>query len=99
VAPRVMQLAARDRLLAMHEPATQPTVAQGALMGFGVSTLASYRHSAEFVDKILSGASPAELPVQEQREFDFVVNVRSAEALGLTFPPEAAAQVTQWILQ
>jgi putative ABC transport system substrate-binding protein len=92
-----MQLAARDRLLAMYFPATQPTIAQGALMGFGVSTLASYRHAAEYVDKILRGASPANFPVQEPTEFDFTVNVKTAQALGLTFPPDVAAQVTKWI--
>jgi putative tryptophan/tyrosine transport system substrate-binding protein len=50
-----------------------------------------------FVDKILKGTRPADLPVELPTTFDFAVNVRTAQALGLTIPPDVAAQVTQWI--
>jgi putative ABC transport system substrate-binding protein len=52
---------------------------------------------ADYVDKSLRGASPGDLPVQEPRQYDFIVNVKAAQALGIAFPPDAAAQVTQWI--
>jgi putative ABC transport system substrate-binding protein len=64
-------------------------------MGFSADRTAEWRQVAEYVDKILRGVSPAELPVQDPRQFDFVVNVKAAQALGLTFPPDAAAQVTR----
>jgi putative ABC transport system substrate-binding protein len=65
-------------------------------MAFGVNLPATYRQVAEYVDRILRGASPADLPVEEPREFDFIVNVKAAQALGITFSPDAAAQVTRW---
>jgi putative ABC transport system substrate-binding protein len=67
----------------------------GGLMFFGVDLDASYRQGAEYVDKILRGASPGDLPVEKSRQFDFVVNVKAAQALGLTFSPDTAAQVTR----
>jgi putative ABC transport system substrate-binding protein len=66
-------------------------------MAFGTNLSAGYRQAAEYVDKLLHGTSPADLPVQEPRQFDFIVNVKAAQALGITFPPDAAAQVTQWV--
>jgi putative tryptophan/tyrosine transport system substrate-binding protein len=94
--PRVAQLAARDRLPAMYEAGNDLAVAAGGLMAFGVNLPATYRQVAEYVDRILRGASPADLPVEEPREFDFIVNVKAAQALGITFSPDAAAQVTRW---
>jgi putative ABC transport system substrate-binding protein len=49
------------------------------------------------VDKLLRGATPADLPVEEQRQYDFNVNVKAARELGISFPPDAAAQVTHWV--
>jgi putative ABC transport system substrate-binding protein len=46
---------------------------------------------------ILRGASPADLPVQEPDQYDFLVNIKVAQDIGITFPPDAAAQVTQWV--
>jgi putative ABC transport system substrate-binding protein len=95
---RVGELAGVRRLPAMYQ---DPLVAinDGGLMAFGFDSLATFRQCAEYVDKLLRGASPADLPVQEPRQYDFVVNVTAAQALGITFPPDVAAQVTQWWVQ
>jgi putative ABC transport system substrate-binding protein len=69
----------------------------GGLMAFTVDETPLHRQAAEYVDKLLRGAHPADLPVEEPRQFDFIVNVKAAQALGITFPPDAAPQVTQWI--
>jgi putative ABC transport system substrate-binding protein len=93
---RVIDLAAKNHLPAMYQN-VEAVTDDGGLMAFGVNLLTNMRQDAEYVDKILSGAKPADLPVQEPREFDFVVNVKTAQALGITFPSDAAAQVTQWV--
>jgi putative ABC transport system substrate-binding protein len=93
---RVADLAAQEPLPAMYQLVI-PVTENGGLMAFGVDPAASWRQGAEYVDKILRGANPADLPVEEPRQFEFVVNVKVAQALGITFPSDAAAQVTQWI--
>jgi putative ABC transport system substrate-binding protein len=52
---------------------------------------------AFFIDRILRGAKPADLPVELPRTFDFAVNSKTAQALGLTIPPSVASQVTEWL--
>ena len=92
----VAELAAQQRLPAMY--GFPPVVTDhGGLMAYAGDLLAGYRRGAEYVDKILRGATPADLPVQEAREFEFLVNVTTAQALGITFPRDAAAQVTEWV--
>jgi putative ABC transport system substrate-binding protein len=54
--------------------------------------LAIYRHSATFVDKILKGRKPAELPVEQPMKFEFIVNLKSAKEIGLTIPPDVLAR-------
>jgi putative tryptophan/tyrosine transport system substrate-binding protein len=95
VFPRLVELAAQNHLPAMYQ-GDYVVTENGGLMAFGVNFPAAYRHAAGYVDKILRGASPADLPVEEPREFDFIVNVKAAEELGITFPPDAAVQVTRW---
>jgi putative tryptophan/tyrosine transport system substrate-binding protein len=92
---RIVHLAARRRLPAMY---TQRDDAQvGGLMSHGTNRLAIYRRSAYFVDRILKGAKPADLPVEQPREFDFVINLQTAQALGLTIPPHVLLQATEVI--
>jgi putative ABC transport system substrate-binding protein len=69
----------------------------GLLMGYGPNTFASAIRCAVLVDKILRGTNAGDIPVEDPEEFDFVVYVNTAQALGINFPPDAAAQVTRWI--
>jgi putative ABC transport system substrate-binding protein len=66
-------------------------------MSYQAPATAIFGHAAVYVDKILRGAQPAELPVEQPTVFDFVVNTKTAQALGLAIPPDVAAQVTEWI--
>jgi putative ABC transport system substrate-binding protein len=69
----------------------------GGLMYYGASLIEMYRHAATYVDKILKGARPAELPVEQPTKFELVVNVRTAKRLGLSIPPEIMVQATRVI--
>jgi putative tryptophan/tyrosine transport system substrate-binding protein len=92
---RIVAFAARSRL-----PATYPIreyVDEGGLMAYGVNLTALHRHAATYVDKILQGAKPADLPVERPTTFDFVINLKTAQALGLTIPPPVLQQATEII--
>jgi putative ABC transport system substrate-binding protein len=69
----------------------------GGLMYYGASLIEMYRHAATYVDKILKGARPAELPVEQPTKFELVVNIRTAKKLGLAIPPEIMVQATRVI--
>ena len=69
----------------------------GGLMAYGPSIPDMYRRAAVYVDKILKGANPADLPVEQPMTFEFVVNMRTAQALGVRFPNELMLQVTDVI--
>jgi putative ABC transport system substrate-binding protein len=70
-------------------------VDQGGLMAYGPNLPELYRRAAYYVDRILRGAKPANLPVEQPVTFDFVVNLKTAKSLGLTFPSESMLQVTE----
>jgi putative ABC transport system substrate-binding protein len=92
---QIVDLAARDRLPAIYPQ--REFVEAGGLMTYGPNVAASFRRAAYFVDRILKGTSPADLPVEQPREFDFVINLRTAQALGLTIPPHVLLQATELI--
>jgi putative ABC transport system substrate-binding protein len=75
----------------------RPSVEAGGLMTYTASLPAMGRRAAVYVDKILKGAKPADLPVEQPMTFDFVVNMKTAAALGVTFPNEIMLQVTEVI--
>lgn len=87
--------AAARRLPSMH--ARREHVEAGGLMAYGPNTADLARRSATFVDKILKGAKPGDLPVEQPTTFDFVINLKTAQALGLTIPPSVLAQATEVI--
>ena len=81
----IISLAARHRLPAVY--ALRVLVAAGGLMSYGPDFVDLYRQSASYVDRILRGTKPADLPVQTPTKFETVVNRKTAKALGLTVPP------------
>jgi putative tryptophan/tyrosine transport system substrate-binding protein len=91
----IQDLAARHRLPAISVERDFATA--GGLMSFGPNEREKFSRVAHLVDRILKGANAAGLPVEQATTFDFVVNVKTTEALGLTIPPDVAAQVTEWI--
>jgi putative ABC transport system substrate-binding protein len=83
---RVSELAARHRLPAMY-PYTIQVVDAGGLMAYDIVSADLHRRAAAYVDRILKGTKPSDLPVQQPAKFELVVNLKTAEALGLTIPP------------
>jgi len=82
---RITDLAARHRLPTVYGLSEYAEV--GGLLAYGPSRLDMFRHAAIYVDKILKGAKPGDLPVEQPNKFALVINVRTAKALGLTIPP------------
>jgi len=93
--PRITALAASSRLPAMYGFREFPDA--GGLMSYGASEVYLYRRAATFVDKILKGAKPADLPVEQPTTFELVINVKVAKALGLTVPPSLLVQADEVI--
>src|SRR6266487_1761976 len=77
-------LGARRAIAEMH--GYRDYVEAGGLMSYGPSALDQYRRAADYVDKILRGAKPSDIPVEQPTKFDLVINLTTAKALGLTIP-------------
>ena len=82
---RILQLAAQRRLPVMAEP--RAYVDDGGLMFYGPSLPDAFRRAATYVDKILNGATPGDLPIEQPTKFELVLNLKTAKALGITMPP------------
>jgi putative ABC transport system substrate-binding protein len=94
-APRVGELARRHRL---PMAATQrPFVAAGGLLAYGADRPAMYRRAASYVDRILNGADPAEMPVERPTVYELVINLKAARELGLTIPESVLQQATELV--
>jgi len=83
---RIVELATKYRLPAIYPE--KGFVDKGGLMSYGVDSTDLYRRAAVYVDKILKGAKPADLPVQQATKFEFVINLKAAKEIGLTLSPE-----------
>jgi len=87
--PEIAELAVKSRLPVIYERA--PSVEAGGLMSYGV------RRAATYVDKILKGAKPADLPVEQPTKFEFIINLKTAKQIGLTIPPNVLARADKVI--
>jgi len=92
---RILELSAKSRLPAMHS--SKAWVEAGGLMSYGPDVLDNDRRAAIFVDKILKGAKPADLPVEQPKKFEFVINLKTAKQIGLTIPPNVLARADRVI--
>ncbi len=81
---QIVQFAAKHRLAAIY--AQKAFVDEGGLMSYGHDSTALHRSAAHYVDKILKGAKPADLPVQQATKFEFIINLKAAKQIGLTIP-------------
>jgi len=92
---RIVEFATKNRLPTMFVDAEQ--VEAGGLMSYGPNVLDLYRRAATYVDKILKGAKPADLPVEQPKKFEFVINLKTAKQIGLTIPPNVLARADKVI--
>jgi len=90
---RIVDLAATQRLPGIY--VQRDFVDAGGLMAYGPSLTDLYRRAAVFVDKILKGAKPADLPVEQPTRFELVINMKTAKALGITLPQSILIRVDQ----
>jgi putative ABC transport system substrate-binding protein len=94
---QVVDLAATSQLPVMYFSTSPGFAAGGGLMSYGASLTDMDRRAATFVDKILKGAKPADLPVEQPTRFEFIINLKTAKALGLTIPPSVLARADEVI--
>jgi putative tryptophan/tyrosine transport system substrate-binding protein len=92
---QVADLAAKNRLPAIYPQSDY--MGAGGLMFYGVSITDVYRHAATYVDKILKGAKPADLPVEQPTKFEFIINLKAAKQIGLTIPPNVLVRADKVI--
>ena len=92
---RIVELAGKYRLPAIYP--LKEFVDEGGLMSYGVDSTDLYRRAAVYVDKILKGAKPVDLPVQQAMAFEFIINLKAAKQIGLTIPVEVLARANKVI--
>jgi putative ABC transport system substrate-binding protein len=89
---QIVEFVAKNRLAAIYP--NSRWIDAGGLMSYSVDHIDNARQKAIYVDKIINGARPAELPVQRPRKYTLVINLKTATAMGLTIPPEVLLQAT-----
>src|SRR5262245_33743116 len=92
---RVVELAAKSRLPAIYS--IREYVEAGGLMSYGVREADLFRRAATYVDKILKGAKPGDLPVEQPKKFEFIINLKAAKRIGLTIPPNVLVRADKVI--
>jgi putative ABC transport system substrate-binding protein len=92
---RTIGFALKSRLPSMY--GNKEAVDAGGLMSYGADQADSYRRVAYYVDRILKGAKPADLPVEQPTKFEFVINLKTAKQIGVTIPPEVLARANRLI--
>ena len=92
---RIVKLAAQHKLITMYSAGE--FVLAGGLMSYAAPLTAAFRDAARYVDKILRGAKPADLPVEQPTKFELIINLKTAKTLGLTIPPALLARADQVI--
>ena len=92
---RLLELASKNKLPTMHTQSLW--VDAGAMMSYGTNLPHLYRRAAVYVDKILKGAKPADLPVEQPTKFEFVINLKTAKQIGVTIPPNVLARADRII--
>ena len=92
---RLVGLAAKNRLPVVYT--ARESVDAGGLMAYGPSVPDLFRRSATYVDKILKGAKPGDLPIEQPTKFELIINLKTARALGLTIPPSLLQRADQVI--
>jgi ABC-type uncharacterized transport system substrate-binding protein len=92
---QIVELATKNRLPAIYH--NSPFVEAGGLMTYGVSVIDLDRRAATYVDKILKGAKPADLPVEQPTKFELIINLKAAKQIGLTIPPNVLARADKVI--
>jgi putative ABC transport system substrate-binding protein len=92
---QIAELAIKNRLPAMYPQSDY--MEAGGLMYYGANTADLYRSAATYVDKILKGRTPADLPVEQPMKFEFIVNLKAAKAIGLTIPPNVLVRADKVI--
>ncbi len=90
---RLVDLAAKSRLPAVYP--SRAFVDVGGLMSYGANLADLHRRAAPYVDKILKGAKPGDLPVEQPTEFELVINLKTAKALGLAIPPSVLGRANE----
>ena len=92
---KLLDFAEKNRLPAMY--GQLDFVDAGGLMSYAPNTIDLYRRAATYVDKILKGSKPADLPIEQPKKFEFIINLNSAKQIGVTIPPNVLARADRVI--
>ena len=94
--PKILDLALKSRVPAIYEGGAE-WMEGGGLMSYGVSFPELFRRAATYVDRILKGTKPADLPIEQPTKYELVINLKTAKQIGLTIPPNVLARADRVI--